>query len=302
MTFIPKAFSVAAKHPHSRAAESVNESSSSEASGQQSRSLKDEGYILADSHCHLHMLDLNLFDGSIEKVLENARANHVRHFLCVSVNIKELPQVLAIANRFEAVKASVGVHPNEQDDDHEVSVSELVKLSHHPKVVAIGETGLDYYRSEGDLSWQRDRFRHHIRAAIEVNKPVIIHTRDAREDTLKIMQEENIDKVGGVMHCFTEDEATAEKAMAMGFYISFSGIVTFKNATALQALAKMIPLERMLIETDSPYLAPMPHRGEPNQPAYVYHVAEYLAHLKGVSLDTLAQHTTHNYLGLFKIT
>ncbi|MCD6055439.1 MAG: hydrolase, TatD family [Gammaproteobacteria bacterium] len=302
MTFIPKAFSVALMRPRSRAAESINEPSSREASGEQSRSWKDEGYILADSHCHLHMLDLNLFDGSIEKVLENARANQVGHFLCVSVNVKELPQVLAIANRFEAVKASVGVHPNEQDDDHEVSVSELVKLSHHPKVVAIGETGLDYYRSEGDLSWQRDRFRCHIRAAIEVNKPVIIHTRDAREDTLKIMQEENIDKVGGVMHCFTEDKATAEKAMAMGFYISFSGIVTFKNATALQELAKVIPLERMLIETDSPYLAPMPHRGEPNQPAYVYHVAEYLAHLKGVSLDTLAQHTTHNYLSLFKIT
>jgi TatD DNase family protein len=256
-------------------------------------------FILADSHCHLHMLDLNLFDGSLEKVLKNAHANHVKHFLCVSVNIKELPEVLAIASRFEEVKASVGVHPNEQDDDHEVSVQELVGLAQHSEVVAIGETGLDYYRSEGDLGWQRDRFRHHIRAAIEVNKPLIIHTREAREDTLKIMQEENIDKVGGVMHCFTEDEATAEKAMAMGFYISFSGIVTFKNATALQEVARVTPLERMLIETDSPYLAPMPHRGKPNEPAYVYHVAEYLAHLKGVSLESLAKHTTDNYLSLF---
>lgn len=253
-----------------------------------------------DSHCHLDMLDLAHFDGKIENVLQAANAHHVRHCLCVAVNLRDLPNMLDIVRRFDEISASVGVHPNEQDDDHEVSVEELVALASDPNVVAIGETGLDYFRSEGDLSWQQNRFRTHIQAAIETQKPVIIHTRDAREDTLKIMQAEGIEQIGGVLHCFTETQAMAEKAMEMGFYVSFSGIVTFKNAADLQAVAKAVPLERLLIETDSPYLAPVPHRGKPNQPAYVEYVANFIANLRGISVSELARATTQNYFNLFK--
>lgn len=255
---------------------------------------------LIDSHCHLDMLDLAAFDGDMANVLENARQHHVHHCLCVAVNLRDLPNMLKIVDRFPNVSASVGVHPNEQDDDHDVTIDELIQLAQHPKVVAIGETGLDYFRSEGDLTWQQQRFRDHIQAAIAVNKPVIIHTRDAREDTIAIMREQHIEKVGGVMHCFTETQEMAEQAMEMGFYISFSGIVTFKNATDLQAVAKSIPLDRMLIETDSPYLAPVPHRGKANQPAYVYHVAEFIAQLRGESIDVIADKTTENYIRLFR--
>ena len=221
---------------------------------------------LVDSHCHLDMLDLTHFDGKMQNVLANARDNHVQHCLCVAVNLRDLPNMLRIANQFDNVSASVGVHPNEQDDDKEATADELIALAADQNVVAIGETGLDYFRSEGDLAWQHARFRTHIQAAIAANKPVIIHTRDARDDTLRIMREERIEQAGGVMHCFTETQAMAEQAMGMGFYISFSGIVTFKNAKDLQHIAKTMPLDRMLIETDSPYLAPVPYRGKPNQP------------------------------------
>lgn len=256
--------------------------------------------MLVDSHCHLNMLDLTPFDNDLANVIQAAADNDVQQMLCVSVDLKTLPDVMHCAERFDNVYASVGVHPNDSKDEAP-SVDELVALASKPKVVAIGETGLDYFRSEGDLQWQRDAFRTHIRAAIKANKPVIIHTRDAREDTLKIMAEENIQQVGGVMHCFTETWEMAEAAMEMGFYISFSGIVTFKNAKELQEVAQKTPLERMLVETDSPYLAPVPFRGKPNYPAYVRNVAEFIADLRGDSVGKIAEATTKNFHELFKI-
>ena len=256
--------------------------------------------MLVDSHCHLNMLDLAPFDGNLENVIIAAEKVDVKDFLCVSVDLQTLPEVLACSERFDNVFASVGVHPNDSEDSG-ITVQELVKLAQHPKVVAIGETGLDYFRSTGDLKWQRDAFRTHIRAAKELNKPLIIHTRDAREDTIRIMREENIAEVGGVMHCFTETWEMAQEAMEMGFYISFSGIVTFKNAKELQEVAKKVPLERMLIETDSPFLAPVPYRGKANYPAYVRNVAEFIAELRDVSFETIAQNTTNNYHQLFKV-
>ncbi len=230
--------------------------------------------------------------------------NQVTHALCVSVNMPEFPQVLELAEKYPQIYASVGVHPD-YEDTPEVSVEELIQWSHHPKIVGIGETGLDYYRLEGDLEWQRQRFRTHIRASRATGKPLIIHTRSASEDTLRILREEGAGTsaggAGGVMHCFTESLEVAEAAMEMGFYISFSGIVTFKSARELQAVARAVPLERMLIETDSPYLAPVPHRGKVNEPGWVRHVAAYLAELKEVPLDRVAQQTTNNFFSLFKI-
>jgi TatD DNase family protein len=207
--------------------------------------------------------------------------------------------MLGIAESHASVFASVGLHPNEQGG-HEPGIDELVALAQHPKVVAIGETGLDYFRSEGDLDWQRERFRRHIRAAKACGKPIIVHSRDAPEDTIAILDEEGAQEVGGVMHCFTGDWAMAEQAMALNFHISFSGIVTFKSAIGLQAVAREMPEERMLVETDCPYLAPVPHRGKPNQPAYVRHTAEFIAELRGMSYEQLAAITTENYLNLFK--
>jgi TatD DNase family protein len=229
--------------------------------------------------------------------------NQVTHALCVSVNLPEFPQVLRLAEQYPHIYASVGVHPD-YEDTPEPSVEDLVRLSTHPKIVAIGETGLDYYRLEGDLEWQRERFRTHIRASRATGKPLIIHTRAASEDTIRIMREEGAGTdaggAGGVMHCFTESLQVAEAAMEQGFYISFSGIVTFKNAKDLQAVARAVPLERMLIETDSPYLAPVPHRGKVNEPGLVRHVAEFLATLKDVPLEQVSQQTTENFFKLFK--
>jgi TatD DNase family protein len=192
----------------------------------------------------------------------------------------------------------VGVHPD-YEDTPEPSVDELVRLADHPRVLAIGETGLDYFRLTGDLEWQRQRFRTHIRAARQVGKPLVIHTRSASADTLRIMEEEGATEVGGVMHCFTESQAVADDAIAMNFVISFSGIVTFKNARDLQAVAQTIPLDRMLVETDSPYLAPVPHRGKTNQPAWVRHVAEFIADLRGVAPEMIAEATTANFERVF---
>jgi TatD DNase family protein len=218
------------------------------------------------------------------------------------VNLENFPRVLAVAEAHPNLFASVGVHPD-HDEGREPSVDELVKLAQHPRVVAIGETGLDYYRLQRDeVEWQRARFRTHIRAAHEADIPLIIHTRNAADDTLAIMAEEGADKPCGVMHCFTESWAVAEAAIAMGFYISFSGIVTFKSAKDLKEVARRVPIERMLIETDSPYLAPMPHRGKRNEPAYVRHVAEEIAHLRGISLDEVAAATSKNFADLFKVT
>ena len=255
--------------------------------------------MLVDSHCHLDMLDLESFGGTIDGVLDAAHANDVEHFLCVSINMEDYPAMLGIAEAHDQVTASVGLHPNEQGG-HEPSADELVELAKHPKVVAIGETGLDYFRSEGDLDWQRERFRRHIRAARTCGKPIIVHSRDAREDTIAILDEEGASEVGGVMHCFTGDWAMAQQAMALNFHISFSGIVTFKSAKELQEVAEKIPAERMLVETDCPYLAPVPHRGKPNQPAFVKHTAEFIAALRGESYDQVAQATTENFRVLFR--
>lgn len=221
------------------------------------------------------------------------------HALCVSVTLDKFPEVLGLAKQYDNFYASVGVHPDYENID-EPSVDLLCRLAKHPKVVAIGETGLDYFRLTGDLEWQRNRFRTHIRAAILVGKPLIIHTRNAANDTLRIMQEEGAHQAGGVMHCFTESLEMAKAAIEMGFYISFSGIVTFKNAAQLKEVAQKIPLDKILVETDSPYLAPVPFRGKTNQPAYVKYVAQEIADLRGISLEAVMQATTQNFFNLFK--
>lgn len=250
---------------------------------------------LVDSHCHLDMLNLEKEGGQLQPIIDRAQSAGVCYFLNVCVSIKDFPINLRTAKQYNFVGASLGAHPNERED--EVDEATLIALGQDKKVIAIGETGLDYFRSEGDLTWQRDRFRTHIRAAKKLNKPLIIHTRDAKEDTLKILREENAKT--GVIHCFSEDWAMAEEALSLGFYISFSGIVTFKNASSIQEAAKKVPLDRMLIETDSPYLAPMPHRGKPNEPGYVRHTAEFLAALRGITLDTFSKQTTDNFFTLF---
>lgn len=254
--------------------------------------------MLVDSHCHLDFPDLAV---NIDELLANMRENDVGHALCVSVNLQDLPRVLALSENYPNLFASVGVHPDYENLEEPQSI-QLATLACHPRVVAIGETGLDYFRLKGDLEWQRERFRQHIRAARLCNKPLIIHTREAAEDTLRIMEEEGADTVGGVMHCFTESWEVAQRAMALNFYISFSGIVTFKKAIGLKDIATRVPLERMLIETDSPYLAPVPHRGKTNQPAFVKHVAEEIATLRGISLDQVAEATTNNFFKLFKVS
>ncbi|MFZ0105514.1 MAG: TatD family hydrolase [Thiobacillus sp.] len=248
-----------------------------------------------DSHCHINFPDLA---DKLPEVFDLMQKNQVSHALCISVELERFPDILALAESHPNVYASVGVHPDHEDCS-EPSVEQLVALADHPKVVAIGETGLDYFRLTGDLEWQRERFRTHIRAARACRKPLVIHTRSAAEDTLRIMEEERAGEAGGVMHCFTESQAVAEAAMAMGFYISFSGIVTFKNAVALREVAAAVPLERMLIETDSPYLAPVPHRGRTNQPGYVMHVAEEIARIKGLSAEEVGEITSQNFFRLF---
>lgn len=249
-----------------------------------------------DSHCHINFPPLAQ---ELPRVLNAAAEQGIAHLLCVAVNLHDYPAVRELAHTHPNVFASVGVHPNERDGA-EPTVAELVALAQDPRVVAIGETGLDYYRSEGDLSWQHERFRRHIRAAIEVKKPLIVHTREAKHDTLAILEEEGAAAVGGVMHCFSEDWKTAERALALDFYISFSGIVTFKSADALRAVAARVPEDRLLIETDSPYLAPVPHRGKTNEPAYVRHVAECLAEVRGQTLAQIAALTTANFFRLFR--
>ncbi len=250
-----------------------------------------------DSHCHLDFPGLaeNLAD-----VLAQMQQNDVTAALCVGVNLAGLPQVLALAEQHQHIYASVGVHPDYEDAE-EPDPARLAELAQHPKVIAIGETGLDYFRLKGDLEWQRTRFRNHIRAARETAKPLIIHTREAAADTLRIMAEEQAAEAGGVMHCFTETWEVAEAALELGFYISFSGIVTFKNAKQIKEVAQRTPLDRILIETDAPYLAPVPHRGKLNQPAYVKHVAEEIAALRGISVAEVGQRTTENFIRLFKV-
>jgi len=256
--------------------------------------------MLIDSHCHLDRLDLDKLGGNLDSVLLNAKEQGVSHMLCVSITLEDFPQVLKLAQRYPQVYASVGVHPNEPDC-REPDAEMLVELAADPNIIAIGETGLDYFRSDGDLEWQRQRFRQHIRAARQCGKPLIIHTREAEQDTLAIMREEQASRVGAVMHCFTGSQAMAEAALAEGFYISFSGIVTFNNARDLQAVAALVPADRLLIETDSPYLTPVPLRGKANQPANVRLVAEKLASLRNVSPESIMEQTSANFFNLFNV-
>ncbi len=251
--------------------------------------------MFIDSHCHINFPELAV---KMDEVLANMRSNNVTNALCVSVELPKLPEILALAEQHDNIYASVGVHPDYELDDEPTQI-ELVRLAKHPKVVAIGETGLDYFRLTGELEWQRERFRTHIRAAVETGKPLIIHTRSASADTLRIMKEEGADRPGGVMHCFTESMEVALAAIELNFYISFSGIVTFKKALELKEVAKRIPLDRMLIETDSPYLAPVPFRGKLNEPSYVKHVAEEIAKLRGISVEEVGEATSANFRKLF---
>lgn len=252
--------------------------------------------MFIDSHCHLNMLAEE--PGGVAAMVEQAADNNVEHILCIAIDKATCHEVIDIAEQFPNVTASIGIHPN-VDQAEVMSVEQLVALAKHPKVIAIGETGLDYFRSEGDLEWQRDRFRTHIAAAKQLHKPLIIHTREAREDTMTILEQENAEQAGGIIHCFTENWETAKRALDIGFYISLSGIVTFKNAVELQEVAKKLPLDRILIETDAPYLAPVPHRGKTNKPAFVKHVAEFLADLRGDSVENIAGQTTENFYRLF---
>lgn len=254
--------------------------------------------MFVDSHCHLDFPEL-LAD--LPAVLAAMAENQVTHALCISVNLPDMPCVVQLAAEHAPLYATVGVHPD-QENTPDPAPDELVRLAAQPKVVAIGETGLDYYRLTGDLSWQRARFRNHIRAARTCRKPLVIHTRAAAEDTLAIMREEGAGEAGGVMHCFTETWEVAAAALELGFYISFSGIVTFKNAQPLKDVARRVPLERMLIETDAPYLAPVPFRGRTNQPAYVRYVAEEIARLRGIDVGEVAAATSANFFRLFGVS
>lgn len=254
--------------------------------------------MLVDSHCHLDRIDLEGFDGRLDRLLDAARDNGVGHMLCVCIDLEHFDDVAGIAADHASVSCSVGVHPD-ATDVREPGVEDLIELAANPNVVAIGETGLDYFRLKGDLEWQRERFRTHIRAAKQSGKPLIIHTRSAREDTLRILKEEGAETVGGVMHCFAEDWDTARAAMDLGFMISFSGIVTFKSAESLREVAVRVPDSHLLIETDSPYLAPVPHRGKENHPAWVRHVAEVVAEVRGSTVQAVAETTTANYDRLF---
>lgn len=251
--------------------------------------------VLIDSHCHL---DFPEFQGREEMFLAAMGSNGVAAALVAGVTLERMPAVFALVDRFPNLFAAVGVHPDTTDGE-DADEERLVNLSRHPKVLAIGETGLDYFRLEGDLEWQRERFRRHIRAAMQCDKPLIIHTREAAFDTLDILEKEGGGRVRGVFHCFTETWDVAQKALALGFHISISGIVTFKKATQVQEVARLVPLDRLLVETDAPYLAPAPHRGKLNHPALVRHVAEEVARLRGMALEEIASVTTRNFGRLF---
>ncbi len=253
--------------------------------------------MLVDSHCHLPLCIKA--EETAAQLIENASKLGVTHMLCVSVDLEGLDQILQLTSSYPSISATVGVHPN-SEVAVEPTLDQLTDLGKDSSVVAIGETGLDYFRSMGDLEWQRERFRVHIAAARKASKPLVVHSREAKADVISILRKEKAHEVGGVMHCFVDDYDTAKRVLDLGFYISFSGIVTFKNAQMVQDVAKKIPLDRLLVETDSPYLAPVPYRGKENQPAYVRYIAEHLADLKGVSFSYLAEATTNNFFKLFK--
>lgn len=252
--------------------------------------------MFIDSHCHLNLLAQE--EGGLDAVIAEAKSYDVDHILCIAIDKQSCAEVIDIAERYPDISASVGIHPN-VDEDESFTLNQLIELAQHPKVIAIGETGLDYFRSEGDLDWQRQRFLVHIEAAKALKKPLIIHTREAKEDTMSMLEQHDAAQAGGIIHCFTEDWDTAQRALDIGFYISLSGIVTFKNATQLQDVARKLPLDRMLIETDAPYLAPVPKRGKTNKPAYVKHVAEFIAQLRGENVETIASVTSNNFNTLF---
>jgi len=250
---------------------------------------------LVDSHCHLNFPD---FVNRIPDILQNATDNQIAHLLCIATTWENRHDVLSLAKGHTGISASVGIHPT-TEEGYEPTVDELLAAAHDPLVVAIGETGLDYFRSEGDLTWQHERFHRHIEVAKRCQKPLIIHTRAAADDTMDTLRTHNAREAGGVMHCFAENWDVAKQALDIGFYISFSGIVTFKSAKEVQEAARQVPLDRLLVETDAPYLAPTPYRGKTNEPAYVRHTAEYVAQLRGISLEELAEATTANFFTLF---
>jgi len=254
--------------------------------------------MLIDSHCHLDRIDLKPYQDDFACFMAEADKQQIEHLLCIAIDMERYPAMLELVSPYSQISVSVGVHPNERDG-HDPSVEELIALASNDKVIAIGETGLDYFRSEGDLTWQHQRFINHIEAAKAVNKPLIIHTRDAGHDSLQVLKEQGADQVGGIIHCFTEDWAYAKKALDLNFYISFSGIVTFNNALAIKEVAKLVPQDRFLIETDSPYLAPVPFRGKPNYPTYVRHVAQHIADLRGTTINKIADLSTANFYNLF---
>lgn len=253
--------------------------------------------MFVDSHCHLDKLDYESLHDGVGDVIAKARQANVKKLLSVGVTLDAFPNMIKMIEQYDSVYASCGVHP--LDVDSEFSLEKLQEYARYPKVVAIGETGLDYHYQPETAVLQRERFEQQVDLAVELNKPLIIHTREARADTLSILRQGNAQRCGGVIHCFTEDMDFAEAAMELGFYISISGIVTFRQAVELKAVVKALPMERLLIETDSPYLAPVPHRGKQNQPAYVVEVAQYIAQLKGISLTEVAKKTTNNFTDLF---
>lgn len=262
--------------------------------------------MFVDSHCHLDKLDLDSLDQEnstdalkgLAGVFNRAATHEVSHMLCIGIDLDNVQQVVSLAETHDNVYATVGVHPL-YEENRSPSVEELVELSAHPKVVGIGESGLDYFYCKGDLSWQRERFITHIHAAVVSDLPLVIHTRGAKEDTLSLMKKHGEGKLKGVLHCFTEDLDMAMQAIEMGFYISISGIVTFNNATALREVVEALPLDKLLIETDSPWLAPAPFRGKPNEPLRVVEVAKKIADIKQVSVEEVARVTTDNFFALF---
>jgi TatD DNase family protein len=257
--------------------------------------------VLVDSHCHLDCINLSEFDNDFSQLMQHTVNAGVEHMLCVSINLENYSSMLDKVSAYQNISVSAGVHPMADEND-EFSVAQLTDLATDKKVVAIGETGLDYYYHKGHPEWQQQRFRSHIQVANQLNKPVIIHTRDAGDDTLEILRQENADLCGGVIHCFTETQEFADQALEMGFMISISGIVTFRNADRLREIVKSIPDDKLLIETDSPYLAPVPHRGKQNQPAYVQYVAATLAELRNTSVEHIAEISRNNFYHLFKLT
>jgi TatD DNase family protein len=254
--------------------------------------------MLIDSHCHLDRIDLTPYQDDFACFMQEASAQQIDHLLCIAIDLEAYPAMVDLVAPFSQISLTVGVHPNVRDGK-DPSLEELIALGQAEKVIGIGETGLDYFRSEGDLEWQHQRFRTHIRAAKALKKPLIIHTRAAQVDTLRILKEENAGEVGGIIHCFTENWDFAQKALDLNFYISFSGIVTFNSAQEIKDVAKKIPADRFLIETDSPYLAPIPFRGKTNYPTYVRYVAEHLAELRGTSLTKIADLSSQNFHNLF---